>query len=73
MIVAACIKLAKREAVLCLSVVVSPVESNQVTHYALGDTLYLESQPCYHALANTQKPLVSHKIRQSQIWTSFIP
>ena len=70
MIVAVYTKLAKREAVLCLSVVVSPI---QVTHYALGDTLYLESQPCYHALANTQKPLVSHKNRQSQIWTSFNP
>ena len=54
MIVAAYIKLAKREAVICLSVVVSPIEPNQVTHYAVGDTLYLESQPCYHALANTQ-------------------
>ena len=73
MIVAAYIKLAKREAVICLSVVVSPVESNQVTHYALGNTLYLESQTCYHALANTQKPLVSHKNGQSQIWTSFNP
>ena len=55
MIVAAYIKLAKREAVICLSVVISPVESNQITHYAVGDTLYLESQPCYHALANTHK------------------
>lgn len=63
MIAAAYIKLAKRETVLCLSMMVSPVESNQVTGYTLvGGMHYLEFQPCNHILAKIQKPLVSHKI-----------
>lgn len=62
MIAAAYIKLAKRETVLCLSMMVSPVESNQVTGYTLVGMHYLEFQPCNHILAKTQKLLVSHKI-----------